>query len=89
MKKKHQDNLQKRYNLKEKGKTKAKEEILQRIKEKTANINRYQQRVCQFQQNRFFWNNEGLFYNQRDESEEREKILIPDTQEAKTFWKDI
>ena len=62
MKKKHQDNLQKRYKLKEKGKQKVKEEILQRIKAKTAKINRYQQRVSQFQQNKFFRNNEGRFY---------------------------
>ena len=39
-KKKHQDNLQKRYKLKEKGKPKLKEEILQKIKVKTAKINR-------------------------------------------------
>ena len=54
MKKKHQDNLQKRYKMKEKGKPKVKEEILQRIKAKTGKVNRYQQRVSQFQQNRFF-----------------------------------
>ena len=62
MKKKHQDNLQKRYKMKEKGKPKVKEEILQRIKAKTGKVNRYQQRVSQFQQNRFFRNNEGQFY---------------------------
>ena len=45
MKKKHWDNLQKRYRLKEKGKPKVKEKILQRIKAKTAKINRYHQRV--------------------------------------------
>ena len=89
MKKKHQDNLQKRYKLKEKGKPKVKEEILQRIKAKTAKINRYQQRVSQFQQNRFFGNNEGRFYKQIDGSEEGEEIVIPDSQEAKTFWTDI
>ena len=49
MKKKHQDNLQKRYKLKEKGKPKVKEEILQKIKGKTAKINRCHQRVSQFQ----------------------------------------
>ena len=54
MKKKHQDNLQKRYKLKEKGKPKAKGEILQRIKVKTAKISRYQQMVSQFQQDSFF-----------------------------------
>ena len=56
---KHQDNLQKRYKLKKKGKWKVKEEILPRIRVKLAKIIRYQQRVSQFQQNRFFRNNEG------------------------------
>ena len=53
IKKRDQDNLQKRHKLKEKGKPKVKEEILQRIKAKTAKINRYQQRVSQFQQKCF------------------------------------
>ena len=88
MRKKHQDKLQKRYKLKQTGKPKVKQEILQRIKTKTAKINRYQQRVSQFQQNRFF-RNDGPFYQQIDRSEEGEKIVIPDTQEAKTFWTDI
>ena len=48
MKKKLQDKLQRRYKLKEKGKPTVKEEILQRIKAKTAKINKYQQRVSQF-----------------------------------------
>ena len=75
--------------MKEKKNPKVKEEILQRIKAKTAKINRYQQRVSHFQQNRFFRNNEGQFYKQTDGSEEREKIVIPYSQEAKTFWTDI
>ena len=57
MKKKHQDNLQKRYKVKEKVKPNVKEEILQRIKAKPeipAKTNRYQQRVSQFQQSRVF-----------------------------------
>ena len=89
MKKKHQDKLQKRYILKEKGKPKVKEEKLQRTKAKTAKINRYQQRVSQIQQNRLFRNNEGRFYTQMDGCEEGEEIAIPDAQEAKTFWTDI
>ena len=68
---------------------KVKEEILQRIKAKTVTIDRYQQRVSQFQQNSFFKNNEGRFYKQIDGSEEEEAIVIPDAQEAKTFWTDI
>ena len=45
--------------------------------------------MSQFQQNSFFRNNEGRFYKQIDESEEGEEIIIPDAQEAKTFWTDI
>ena len=41
MKRKHQDNLQMRCKLEEKGKPNVKEEILQRILVKTAKINRY------------------------------------------------
>ena len=57
--KKMKKNTRMRYKLKEKGKPKVKEEILQRIKAKTAKINRHQQRVSQFQQNGFFRNNAG------------------------------
>ena len=75
--------------LKEKGKPKVKEEILQRNKAKTAKFNKYQLRLSQFQLNRFFKNNEGCIYRQIDGSEEGEEIVIPDAQEAKTFWTDI
>ena len=89
MKKKHQDKLQKRCKLKEKGKLKVKEGTLQRIKAKTAKINNYQQRVSRFQLDRFFRNNEGRIYKQIDGSKEGEEIVIPGAQEAKTFWTDI
>ena len=62
---------------------------MQRIKAKTSKINRYQQRVSQFQQNRFCTNNEDRFYKQIDGSAEEEKNVIPCAQEAKAFWKDI
>ena len=84
MKKKHKDNLQKRYKLKEKGKRKVKEEILQRTKAKTAKINRYQQKVGQFQKSKFLRNNGGRFYKQIDGSEEGEEIVIPDAKEDAT-----
>ena len=89
IKKKHQDILQKRYKLKQKGKPKVKDEILQKIKAKTVKINRHQQRVGPFQQNRLFRNNQGYFYKQIDGSKEGEEIVIPDAQEGKTFWTDI
>ena len=89
MNKKHQDNLQKRYKLKEKGKPKVKQKKLQRIKAKTVKISRYQQRGSQFQQNRLFRNSEDRFYKQIGGSEEGEEIVIAETQEAKTFWTNI
>ena len=61
MKKKHQDNLQTRYKLNEKGNPQVKEEILLGIKVKSSKINRYQQRMSQFQQKSLFRNNEGDF----------------------------
>ena len=48
-----------RYKLKDKEKPEVKKEILQRIKAKTAEINRYQQKVFKFKQNRVFRNNWG------------------------------
>ena len=56
---------------------------------KIAKINRYQQKVSQFQQNKFFKNNNSRFYKQIDGSEEGEEIVILDAQEAKTFWIDV
>ena len=78
-----------RYKLKDKEKPEVKKEILQRIKAKTAEINRYQQRVFKFKQNRVFRNNWGWFYKQIDGREEGEKVAIPDAKETKTFWTDI
>ena len=89
MKKKHQNRLQKRCKLKEREKPKVKEEILQGFKAKTGKINRCQQTVTQFQQNSFFRDNEDQFRSQIDGREEGEEIVIPDAQEAKTFWTEI
>ena len=70
--------MQKKYKLKDKEKRKVKEEILLIIKAKTDKINRYQQRMRQFQHNRFFRNNEGRFYRQINGTEKGEEIVIPD-----------
>ena len=45
--------------------------------------------MSQFQQNKFFKNNNSRFYKQIDGSEEGEEIVILDAQEAKTFWIDV
>ena len=76
--KKHQHNLQKKYKLKDKEKRKVKQEMLLIVKAKTDKINRYQQKMRQFQHNRFFRNNEGQFYRQINGTEKGEEIVIPD-----------
>lgn len=58
IKKKHHENLHRKYKLNEKGKPRVRE-ILQIIIAKTAKINRHQQRISQFKQNSFLRNDEG------------------------------
>ena len=79
VKKRHQDALQRKYGIKQKGLQIVKEEIRQRIKAKAAKISRYQQRINQYQQNRMFKNNESTFYQKlnNDEGQNNENA-IPD-----------
>ena len=62
LKKKHSDQLQRKYFLNQKGFVYVMEEIRQRIKSKRGKLNRYNNRVNQYQQNRTSKNNEGMFY---------------------------
>ena len=90
VKKRHQDALQRKYGIKQKGLQIVKEEIRQRIKAKTAKISRYQQRINQYQQNMMFKNNESRFYQKlnNDDGQNNENA-IPDADESKRFWSDI
>ena len=62
LKKKHSDQLQRKCFLNQKGFVYVIEEIRQRIKSKRGKLNRYNNRVNQYQQNRTSKNNEGMFY---------------------------
>ena len=87
IKKKHRDRLQQKYRLKEKGENTVLEVISQRIKAKQGKINRYNNRISQYQQNRMFQNNEGNFYrklNGAGKQTENEPL-----DEAKKFWQNI
>ena len=90
VKKRHQDALQRKYGIKQKGLQIVIEEIRQKIKAKTAKISRYQQRINQYQHNRMFKNNESRFYQKlnNDEGQNNENA-IPDADESKRFWSDI
>ena len=84
VKKRHQDALQRKYGIKQKGLQIVKEDIRQRIKAKTAKISRYQQRINQYQQTRMFKNNESRFYQKlnNDEGQNNENA-IHDADESK------
>ena len=61
LKKTHSDQLQRKYFLNQKDFAYVMEEIRQRIKSKKGKLNRYNNRVNQYQQNRTLRNNEGMF----------------------------
>ena len=61
LKKKHSDKLQRKYFLNQKGFVYAMEKIRQRIKSKRGKLDRYNNRVNQYQQTRTFRNNRGKF----------------------------
>ena len=55
-----------------------KEEIKQRIIAKTSKIERYSDRINQYQQNRMFQNNEKRFYQQLNSDEQQRENEVPD-----------
>ena len=61
IKKKHKDELERRYKLKRRGFPVTREEIKERIKTKNNKIKKYQSRINKYQQNRTFKNNQGKF----------------------------
>ena len=89
LKKKHLDSLQRKYKIGTRNADVVYEEIQQRVKAKTGKLKRYTNRINQFQQNRMFKNNEGLFYNQLDQSNIDRENVIPDPDDSKRFWESI
>ena len=89
IKKKHRDRLQQKYRLKEKGENTVLEVISQRIKAKQGKINRYNNRISQYQQNRMFQNNEGNFYRKLNGAGKQTENEPLDAEEAKKFWQNI
>ena len=64
------------------------EELKQRVIAKKAKINRYDQRIKQFQQNRMFRTSQKQFYQQIN-GEVRQNDITPDAEESRLFWSDI
>ena len=87
VKKKHRDELQRKYKIEKRKLTVVAEEIKQRIIAKKEKVKRYQNRINQFHQNRTFQNNQGKFY--KNLNGETQQSDVPDADEAKEFWKGV
>ena len=89
IKQKHTHYLQNRYKIKQKGFGVFREEIKQRIAAKTAKIERYSDRISQYQQNRTFQNNQKRFYQNVDCGEKQKESQAPQSEQARDFWSSI
>ena len=66
------------------------EEIRQQIKSKRAKLNRYNNRVNKYQQNRIFRNNERMLYKKLNgDSNNKNTNSTPDENKSREFWKKI
>ena len=84
---KKKDRLDQNYGLRRKGFTLVVEELKQRITGKVTKVQRYGNRIKQFQYSRNFESNPGRFLKNLEGKEERTKPLNPE--DATAFWKRI
>ena len=90
LKKKHSDQPQRKYFRNQKGFVYVMEEIRQRIKGKREKLNRYNNGINQYQQNRTFRNNKGMFYKKLNSDSNNENTnSTPDENESRESWKNI
>ena len=76
------------YSVNKKGFKRVAEELKQRIKDKSATVKRYTERVKQYRQNRLFQTNQSKFYKELEEEQDTRNI-IPNKEEPRKFWADI
>ena len=57
------------------------------MKSKRGKVNRYNNRINKYQQNRTFRNNEGVFYKLNGDSNNENTNSTPDENESREFWK--
>ena len=86
-KNKEKDLLDQKYGLRRKGFTLVMEELKQRITAKGTKVKRFDNRIKQFQDNRNFQTNQGRFFKNLEDIEERTKP--PNAEDATAFWKGI
>ena len=90
LKKKYSHQLREKYVLKQKGFVYVMDEIRKRIKSKRGKLNRYNNRVNQYQQKRTFRNNGRMFYKKLNgDSNNDNKNSTPGENESSKFCKKI
>ena len=84
IKARYEEELLRKYWLKEKGLITVSEELKQRITVKAAKVSRYKARIEQFGQNILFKNNQGRFYDRLNRTAEAN--ILPDKGNSTEFW---
>ena len=82
------DTLERKYNLTEKGTAAVKEDLKQRIKAKSATIERFENRTKAFKQNKLFNTNQKRLYEQLRHGES-EHSATPEPEPTKRYWENI
>ena len=80
----HWERLERKYSIRVKRLNVVIEELKQRVTAIAAKFRRYQRRVDSYRQNRLFQNNQGQFYRELDQEEERWDDDQPVAEESKT-----
>ena len=89
IKRKYEDDFERRYRVRLKGLKTIKEEIKQRISAKVGKIKRSSSRINQYQQNRVFNNNQKRFQSELNGEGEQHQNKASDAEQAKEFWSAI
>ena len=85
----HWERLERKYSIRVKRFNVVIEELKQRTTAIATKVRRYQRRVDSYTQNRLFGNNQGQFYRELDQDEERCDDGQPLAEESKQFWGNI
>ena len=81
--------MNRKYQLEEKGTTQVADVLKQKIRSGSAKIKKYEDRCKQYTQNQMFRNNQKRFYESLEENGNKNPIDMPDPKEATQFWSNI
>ena len=82
------ETLEKKYNITEKGTAAVKEDLKQRIKAKSATIERFEARAKAYRQNKLFNTNQKRLYEQLRHGTS-EQSAIPEAEPTRRYWENI